>query len=279
MPATTSRSAGRLLPRSSGNADRQENLAYGLRLLGDVLRADKNQVAALAAFRELAAIRQKLAKDEPNNVDRQNNLAFGYVRLASELLAQNNATEAIATYRLALAVRQQLAAAEPDSDAWQRQLASTHSDLAAALQVLGGHADAVKHYREALVIRERLAIRTEREETAAQGKPGAATADALGNVAWGALFVRDFEKALAASRRAADLAPDLIWVQTNLAHALMFLNRTEEARTIYLRFRGQTTYGSTTWQQSVLEDFAIFRRAGLDHSMMETIERSLADGK
>ena len=191
-------------------------------------------------------------------------------------MTDNDPGAAVAIYRLALAIRQELATAKPDDDARARGLASAHSDLAAALQAQGGHSDAVKHYREVLAIRERVAIRTEREETTTQGKPGSATANSLGNLAWAALFVRDFENALTVSRRAADLAPDLVWVKTNLAHALMFLNRTEEARAIHLQFRRQATnLDGKTWQQTVLEDFAIFRRAGLNHPMMETIEKLL----
>ena len=113
-------------------------------------------------------------------------------------MADNNAGGAVAAYKLALAIRQKLAAAPtPDEDARARALASAHWDLAMALHAQGAQLRRRQDtIREALAIRERVAVRTEREETAAQGKPGPTTASSLGNLAWAALFVRDFEKAL-----------------------------------------------------------------------------------
>jgi hypothetical protein len=60
-------------------------------------------------------------------------------------------------------------------------------------------------------------------ETKSAGKPGADTAGALGNVSWHALFAREFKKALAASERARALAPDVVWIDANRAHALMLI--------------------------------------------------------
>jgi tetratricopeptide (TPR) repeat protein len=254
---------------------REEELALGLRLLGDVLRANKNRVEAIAAYRESVAIRQKLASAEPNDVDRQNAVAFSYDRLARELLANNNTAEAVANYRLALAARQKLAAAATDDNRRDKDLVDAHTALARALFTLGSQSEALNNFRQALAVQERIAVRAEREEVASKGKPGSATAASLGSLAWYALLARDFEKALAGSRRAAELAPELIWVQTNLAHALMFLNRNDDARATYLKYRGKRTFPTTTWEESVLEDFAILRRAGLNHPTMGPVEKLL----
>ena len=52
----------------------------------------------------------------------------------------------------------------------------------------------------------------------------------------------------------------------------MFLGRTEEARAIYLQYRGKTNVvGEKPWDTTVLDDFAELRQAGLNHPLMEEI--------
>ena len=63
--------------------------------------------------------------------------------------------------------------------------------------------------------------------------------------------------------------------ESNLAHALMFLNRSDEAKDIYLEFRGAPLNGKT-WEQVVLEDFTELRKAGLANPLMDVIEKTFA---
>jgi Flp pilus assembly protein TadD len=142
-----------------------------------------------------------------------------------------------------------------------------------ALNAAGRHDEATASYKSALDVSEKVAAQVEREETAGHGKPGPQTADQLGSLAWMALMARQFDRALSASQRAAELDPDLIWVKTNLAHALMFLGRTEEATALYLQYRGKTTFEGTTWEQSVLDDFTKLRAAGLANPLMDIIQK------
>jgi hypothetical protein len=177
-----------------------------------------------------------------------------------------------------IGIRKQFAATEPDDKARQRDLASAHNDLAMALAGQGRVEDSVAQFREALLVTEGLAARSEREEVDAKGAAGAATAAALGNVAWYALFAREFDEALRTSRRGAALAPDLVWIKTNLAHALIFLSRTDEARTIFLQNRGKRPFtdSDTDWEHSVIEDFAAFRTVKLSNPLMDEIEAAFA---
>jgi TPR repeat protein len=106
-------------------------------------------------------------------------------------------------------------------------------------------------YTEALQLQEAFAVKTEEVETKREGKPGKETARTLRSVAWYALFARDFTKSLAASERAHALLPDDLGIETNRPHALMFLDRGEECRALYLAYKGQTMSGrvrdATTW--------------------------------
>ena len=72
-----------------------------------------------------------------------------------------------------------------------------------------------------------------------EGKPGKETAEALTPVAWYALFAREFTKALTVADRAHALLPDNLAIETNRAHALMFLGREEESKTLYLAYKGK----------------------------------------
>src|SRR6516225_1417378 len=80
-------------------------------------------------------------------------------------------------------------------------------------------------YAEALQLQEALAVKLEEAETKREGNPAKETAQALQGVAWRALFAREFTKALTASDRAHALLPDDLGIETNRAHALMFVER------------------------------------------------------
>jgi hypothetical protein len=84
----------------------------------------------------------------------------------------------------------------------------------------------------------------------------------MGRLAYLFIIARNFVTALEAADQAISLAPDKLWLYTNRAHALMFLGRADEARTIYLRFRGQSDAGhKKLWEVLNVEDFAEFRKA------------------
>ena len=131
-------------------------------------------------------------------------------------------------------------------------------------------------YAEALLRQEALTAKVEAEETKRKGKPGEETAGTLGEVAWYALFAGELTKALTVADRAHALLPDNLTIETNRAHALMFLGR-EESKTLYLAHKGKPVSGQDgkLWEHVIVEDFAEFRKAGLTHPMMAEIEKEL----
>jgi hypothetical protein len=59
----------------------------------------------------------------------------------------------------------------------------------------------------------------------------------------------------------------------------MFLDRVAEARALYFKYRGrQKVVEERSWEQSVLDDFAEMRKAGLEHPLMAEIERAFGAG-
>jgi TPR repeat protein len=86
-----------------------------------------------------------------------------------------------------------------------------------------GEAVGAGRYAEALQLQEALAVKVEEAETKREGNPAKETAQALDGVAWYALLAREFTRALTAADRAHALLPDDLSIETNRAHALMFL--------------------------------------------------------
>ena len=128
-------------------------------------------------------------------------------------------------------------------------------------------------YGQALAVAEEWAKAAEKSEGQ---KPGAATATALGNVAWHALFAKRPNRALSASERAMALQPDVLWIETNRAHALLFLGRTKMAIAAYIAHKGETLPDNSKWDDAILKDFAEFRKRGLDHPHLRRVEEALA---
>ena len=136
-------------------------------------------------------------------------------------------------------------------------------------------AAAAGRYAEALQLQEASAAEEETAETKREGKPGEGTATALGSVAWYALFAREYGKALTVADRAHALLPDDLAIETNRAHALMFLGRQEKAKALYLAYKGKRVSDEVSWERTIADDFAEFRKAGLTHPMMAEIENEL----
>jgi TPR repeat protein len=136
-------------------------------------------------------------------------------------------------------------------------------------------ADATSNYVEAVRIEMQLAREIEADERRKTGRAGPRTAKILGSLAWDELMIREFSLALDAAARAHRLAPHVIWIEGNHAHALMFLGRLAEAKALYLSYQDEEDIGlgdSSNWRQSVLDDFAQFRNANLTHPLMQEIE-------
>ena len=133
------------------------------------------------------------------------------------------------------------------------------------------------HYAEALQLQEALAVKVEEAETKREGKPGEQTALALHSVAWHALFAREFTKALTVADHAHALFPKNLSIESNRAHALMFLERGGECKSLYLAYKGKpmSQQDARLWERVIVEDFAEFRKGGLTHPMMADIEKEL----
>ena len=93
---------------------------------------------------------------------------------------------------------------------------------------------------------------------------------AYSNLAWFDLFAKDFNGSLAACEEGRKHPVISLTLETNCAHALMFLGRTEEAEAIYMKHRGEKMRAdrSATWDQTVRQDFLDLRDAKVESPEM-----------
>jgi len=69
---------------------------------------------------------------------------------------------------------------------------------------------------------------------------------------------------------------DLIFIQQNLAHALLFQGHYDEALTIYRENWNKPLHGKT-FGEIALEDFAAFDKAGLNYPDLSRMKQELRD--
>jgi TPR repeat protein len=147
---------------------------------------------------------------------------------------------------------------------WEKAADKGDASAKAKLEQLSiSEAFGAGRYAEALQLQEALAAKM------VEGKAAKETAQALNSVAWYGLFAREFTKALTVAERAHALLPDELAIETNRAHALMFLGREKESKALYLAHRGKPIgQDGELWERAIAEDFAEFRKAGLTHPTM-----------
>ncbi len=135
--------------------------------------------------------------------------------------------------------------------------------------------EALKSYRKSLAIANRIA----------KSDPGNADRESnlqsvvarIGGLSYNFVLARDFAKALEAADLAIKLKPEMIWVHSNRAHALMLLGRTDQARALSLKYRDQkNVQDDKPWTTVILDDFADLRKKGLTDPLMTKIEKQFA---
>ena len=134
---------------------------------------------------------------------------------------------------------------------------------------------AAGHYDAAYEAAKKARETGETLETKQLGKPEKGTATGLMNESWYALFAHKFSEALRASERALAILPQNPRTAINHAHALMLMDRSDEAKTVYLAHRGNEK-SDEVWRDVIEGDFDKLRKAGITHPLMAEIEAAFA---
>ena len=145
----------------------QRDLAGAHNKIGEVLRAQGNLRDALAAHQASLAIRERLAKADPENLEWQRDLAGAQDKIGDVFRAQGNLRDALGAYQASLAITKRLAKfpnekpfteavfeAWPTKAGWQRNLHETHNKIGEVLRAQGNLRDALGAYQASLAIAE-----------------------------------------------------------------------------------------------------------------------------
>lgn len=84
------------------------------------------------------------------------------------------------------------------------------------------------------------------------------------SLSWYQLHVKDFAGALASAEAGLAVDADYVLLETNRAHALVFLGRLDEADAIYRRYVGQRPDGRS-WEEIIIEDLDLLEKEGVSH--------------
>jgi tetratricopeptide (TPR) repeat protein len=180
---------------------------------------------------------------------------------------------ALEFYRDGFAISELGTKDDPNNTESQHDLAIAYERIGTVLVKIGHLSEALASYRDSLAI---VTAQVAKNDSNKWHDDLQVIIEEVGGLSYSFLPARDFVQALAASDLAISLAPNMTWVYSNRAHALMFLGRVEEARSVYLKHRGEIAVDDKVWETVILEDFGNFRKAGLTHPLMRVIETALS---
>jgi tetratricopeptide (TPR) repeat protein len=264
----------RLATADPGNTQWQRDFSVSYEKIGDVLKAQDNLAEALKSYRDSLTIRQRLAKVDPTNTGWQRDLLVSDDKIGDVLQAQGNLEAALKSYHDSFTIAERLAKVDPANTVWQRDLAVSDDKVGDVLQSQGKFGEALTSYRDSLAIWGSLA-EAEHGNVLYQHDLQVSI-DRLGGLAFRFVLAHDFATALESADQAISIAPRKIWLYANRAHALMLLGRVDEARVLYLRYRGESdVLEGKSWATVLLEDFTELRKSGLTHPLMDEIEKLL----
>ncbi|MDD9892595.1 MAG: tetratricopeptide repeat protein, partial [Gammaproteobacteria bacterium] len=288
----------------------QRELAVSLENVGDLHIAQESPEQSIRAYRESLALAQKLADSNPTNTQWQQDLATANHKLGNALMALDEPSLALRFYRADQAISKQLLASDSEWIDWQQALMVSHERVGNASYRAGKAEDSLVAFSAALDL-AKIIIENEQQPPAwlanlaklfqqvslisqelGQGEQALAVAeeavtriaqadsnsqllpDLHNNVAWFALFQRQYQQALAAAESAIAKAPETLLYAVNRAHALMFLGETELAAQAY-RQPLASLANRVNWIAMIRADFVALRKAGLSHRLMLEIEQEL----
>ncbi len=250
----------------------RRDLAISYGTIGDLFDAAGDSAGALAAYRKFAELAEQVAAQNPDNAEWQRDVAISQEKLGDLHAAGGDLAAAQAAYQRLAAISARLAALDPSAVQSQRDLAASRSRLAAVSARQGKLTEAADRQRQAA---ETLNALVNKPGTEASRRDAG---HAWAKLAWYYLLQRQPEKALAAARSGANLAPAEPRIVLNLAHALLLSGRVSEAEKIYRENGKAILEGGRSWDRAVAEDFKTLIVRGIVHPEMTRIETGLRAG-
>jgi tetratricopeptide (TPR) repeat protein len=264
-----------LLEQFPGNGELQRDLSVGDNYLGKVYLAQKKDDLALSSFQQSLAIRQKLAAGDKDNLQWTRDVAIVENEIGRTQMVTGKFNESLASYQAALAIEQKLVAQDKTNIGWLSDLCNTTLDIGLVQMQADTFEGAKKSFESGISIAQ-AQLKARPNDVYWQGifQHGVRLLGVLANS-----YIDDgkFTQALSTAEEAIAVGPNQIWINAERAGALMFLGRADEARAIYLQYRGQKNVkDGKSWEQLVLTDFADFRDQKLANPLMDEITKQFS---
>ena len=263
-----------LVGREPDDTQLRRDLFAAVVQVADVMLEVSDVQGAVDAYELSMDIARDLARRDPENSQWQSDLATSLVKIGDLMLRAGEFRGAVAAHQESLDIRRVLARRDPGNTQLQRDVAISIAGRGGDQIASGDLSAALGSLEESLAIFRRLATADPTNHDLS--KDIRLTVGDLGDLAQHALLARDFEKALRAADTGIEASPDALWLHSKRAHALMLLGRLDEARALYLKYRGRAVYDDMAWDRLVTEDFTAFRKAGIANVLMDELETTFA---
>ena len=95
------------------------------------------------------------------------------------------------------------------------------------------------------------------------------------SIGWNLIEHKLYDEAIKYLNRGLALYPNNLIMEGNLAHALLFKNKYDEAIKIYKQHLTKTIEGEFTWENMIKQDFDFFRMNKFDSKLMDKVKANL----
>ena len=192
---------------------------------------------------------------------------------------KNDLVKAEGFFKLALIVRDTLN--EIDPKAYGESLIVTMYDLSNLYQKMAeaakDNSSKAAFYSNIVSLQKRIVnnYRQTYTQNTNDDKIKDAFAEALGNLSWYSLFTKEFNVAEQSAQNALQLVPSKIWVKANLAHALLFQGKYEDAKNIYVSLKDRKDENDTPFKTIIIGDLQSLEKAGITNAHVSQIRELL----
>jgi tetratricopeptide (TPR) repeat protein len=252
-----------------GNDMALRELRETLERFGELKSVTEDYAGAVGAYREGLDVASKWWDGHPASKTRAIAkfwLMRGYLLLSDSQLQLGNKADALAAVQEGLDFVRKIASEAVGVRQAQDDLVTLWRAVANVKLRVGDPVGALAASKEGLEIARSLA------EDKTDNNAQRSLVDVLSETAVATLLVKDYASSLRLSEEAISLEPERLWLQATRAHALMLLGRADEARTIYLKYRGKSVDDKQIWEQAIESDFKELRKNGINNQLMENVE-------
>ena len=113
----------------------------------------------MQAFRAGMAIRERLARQDPDNTQWQRDLSISHERIGDVQVAQGDLPGALQAFRAGMAISERLARLDSRNAGWQRDVLVSLTKLAGVAAAAGDRAEAIAQAERAVALARELVER------------------------------------------------------------------------------------------------------------------------